>query len=168
MSVLKVADIRPATGNKPSWLNSIIKGDCVAALEKLPENSVDLIFADPPYNLQLEGELHRPDQSRVDAVDDQTKADTLRRADILCLKTLSEKDPAKVLPMAKEACELTNYSCYYHVELLATWHYTNGDYTEAVRWNEKAWKLVESRPDGEIKSRIAANLRLARKRAAEK
>jgi modification methylase len=70
MSVLKVADIRPATGNKPSWLNSIIKGDCVAALEKLPENSVDLIFADPPYNLQLEGELHRPDQSRVDAVDD--------------------------------------------------------------------------------------------------
>ncbi|WP_374939316.1 site-specific DNA-methyltransferase [Mesorhizobium sp. NBSH29] len=52
------------------WLNTIIKGDCVAALEKLPDNSVDVVFADPPYNLQLDGDLHRPDQSKVDAVDD--------------------------------------------------------------------------------------------------
>ncbi len=52
------------------FLNSIIKGDCVAALEALPEHSVDVIFADPPYNLQLGGDLHRPDQSRVDAVTD--------------------------------------------------------------------------------------------------
>ena len=37
----------------------------------LPENSVDLIFADPPYNLQLGGDLHRPDNSKVNAVDDQ-------------------------------------------------------------------------------------------------
>jgi modification methylase len=51
-------------------LNRIIKGDCVAALEALPSRSVDLIFADPPYNLQLGGDLHRPDQSKVDAVDD--------------------------------------------------------------------------------------------------
>ncbi|MGI9352642.1 MAG: site-specific DNA-methyltransferase [Rhizobiaceae bacterium] len=70
MSVLKLADLGQASNRKPSWLNSIIKGDCVAALEKLPENSVDVIFADPPYNLQLEGDLHRPDQSKVDAVDD--------------------------------------------------------------------------------------------------
>jgi len=75
MSVLSLADIRadkPGTKSafKPGWLNSIIKGDCVAALEKLPEASVDVIFADPPYNLQLEGDLHRPDQSKVDAVDD--------------------------------------------------------------------------------------------------
>jgi len=70
MGVLKLADLgRKSTSGQP-WLNSIIKGDCIAALEKLPENSVDLIFADPPYNLQLDGELHRPDQSRVDAVDD--------------------------------------------------------------------------------------------------
>ena len=53
-----------------SWLNSIIKGDCVAALEALPDKSVDVIFADPPYNLQLGGALHRPDQSLVDACDD--------------------------------------------------------------------------------------------------
>lgn len=48
----------------------IIVGDCVEALAALPARSVDLIFADPPYNLQLGGELHRPDNSRVDAVDD--------------------------------------------------------------------------------------------------
>ncbi len=45
-------------------------GDCVEVMRGLPEASVDLIFADPPYNLQLKGELHRPDNSRVDAVDD--------------------------------------------------------------------------------------------------
>jgi modification methylase len=39
-------------------------------MNALPEGSVDLIFADPPYNMQLRGELHRPDQSKVDAVDD--------------------------------------------------------------------------------------------------
>ncbi|MFI0845691.1 site-specific DNA-methyltransferase [Mesorhizobium sp. IMUNJ 23232] len=52
------------------WRDTIIRGDCVAALERLPEKSVDVIFADPPYNLQLNGDLHRPDQSKVDAVDD--------------------------------------------------------------------------------------------------
>ncbi|MEM9902751.1 MAG: site-specific DNA-methyltransferase [Pseudomonadota bacterium] len=51
-------------------LNTIIAGDCVDAMGALPDASVDLIFADPPYNLQLKGELHRPDNSRVDAVDD--------------------------------------------------------------------------------------------------
>ncbi len=70
MSILNLAQIRAGKSAKPNWLNSIIKGDCVAAMEKLPENSVDVIFADPPYNLQLEGNLHRPDQSKVDAVDD--------------------------------------------------------------------------------------------------
>jgi modification methylase len=48
----------------------ILVGDCVAELAKLPRSSVDLIFADPPYNLQLGGDLKRPDDSRVDAVDD--------------------------------------------------------------------------------------------------
>jgi modification methylase len=48
----------------------VLVGDCVAELAKLPRASVDLIFADPPYNLQLAGDLKRPDDSRVDAVDD--------------------------------------------------------------------------------------------------
>jgi len=48
----------------------IVVGDCVAEMAKLPAASVDLVFADPPYNLQLQGDLKRPDDSRVDAVDD--------------------------------------------------------------------------------------------------
>ena len=48
----------------------VVVGDCVAELEKLPAACVDLVFADPPYNLQLQGDLKRPDDSRVDAVDD--------------------------------------------------------------------------------------------------
>ncbi|MEL7183363.1 MAG: site-specific DNA-methyltransferase [Pseudomonadota bacterium] len=51
-------------------LDTIMSGDCVAAMDSLPAGSVDLIFADPPYNLQLKGDLHRPDNSTVDAVDD--------------------------------------------------------------------------------------------------
>ena len=51
-------------------LNNIIDGDCIEVMNSLPENSIDLIFADPPYNLQLKGDLHRPDNSKVDAVDD--------------------------------------------------------------------------------------------------
>jgi modification methylase len=48
----------------------ILVGDCVAEMAKLPASCVDLVFADPPYNLQLQGDLKRPDDSRVDAVDD--------------------------------------------------------------------------------------------------
>ena len=48
----------------------IVVGDCVAEMAKLPAASVDLVFADPPYNLQLHGDLKRPDDLRVDAVDD--------------------------------------------------------------------------------------------------
>jgi modification methylase len=51
-------------------LNSILAGECIDVMNSLPENSVDLVFADPPYNLQLKGDLHRPDNSKVDAVDD--------------------------------------------------------------------------------------------------
>ncbi len=51
-------------------LDQVIVGDCVAAIEALPPGSVDLVFADPPYNLQLGGDLRRPDDSLVDAVDD--------------------------------------------------------------------------------------------------
>jgi len=70
MSALPKHESFSEPNSNPSWLNTIIKGDCIAALEKLPAKSVDMIFADPPYNLQLEGQLHRPDQSKVDAVDD--------------------------------------------------------------------------------------------------
>ena len=52
-------------------LNTIHQGDCVSLLKKIPDNSIDLIFADPPYNLQLNGELTRPNQTKVDAVNDE-------------------------------------------------------------------------------------------------
>lgn len=69
-SVVSLAEVSRAA--RPlGWLDSIIKGDCVAALNALPDNSVDVVFADPPYNLQLGGMLTRPDQSVVDAVDDE-------------------------------------------------------------------------------------------------
>jgi len=51
-------------------INRIIQGECAPIMESLPAGSVDMIFADPPYNLQLRGELRRPDESLVDAVDD--------------------------------------------------------------------------------------------------
>ena len=57
-----------STGSTPD--GRILVGDCVAHMESLPEGSVDMVFADPPYNLQLKGELHRPNNSRVDGVDD--------------------------------------------------------------------------------------------------
>jgi modification methylase len=52
-------------------LNTILGGDCIEEMRGLPEASVDLIFADPPYNLQLRGTLHRPNNSQVDACDDE-------------------------------------------------------------------------------------------------
>ncbi|PVH28429.1 site-specific DNA-methyltransferase [Pararhodobacter oceanensis] len=58
----------PDAGSLP--LDQIIAGDCIDVMNALPECSVDLIFADPPYNLQLKGALHRPDNSEVDAVTD--------------------------------------------------------------------------------------------------
>jgi len=48
----------------------VLIGDCIAEMAKLPAESVDLVFADTHYNLQLQGDLKRPDDSRVDAVDD--------------------------------------------------------------------------------------------------
>ena len=69
MGVLeKVA--RPVLAEGVLPLDQIVMGDCIAVMKSLPAKSVDCIFADPPYNLQLGGELHRPDGSHVDAVTD--------------------------------------------------------------------------------------------------
>ena len=51
-------------------VNDIIHGNCLTVLRGLADQSVDLVFADPPYNLQLSGDLSRPDQTHVDAVRD--------------------------------------------------------------------------------------------------
>jgi modification methylase len=51
-------------------LDRVLSGDCLTVLKGLPDASVDLVFADPPYNLQLAGDLLRPNNSVVDGVDD--------------------------------------------------------------------------------------------------
>lgn len=57
--------------NNPNLnVDTIVQGDCIEVLNRLPEKSVDLIFADPPYNLQLQQALLRPNQTEVDAVND--------------------------------------------------------------------------------------------------
>ena len=74
-----------------STRNTIIIGDCIEELKKLPDGSIDLVFADPPYNLQLGGELHRPDNSRVDGVDnDWDKFDTFQAYDAFTRAWLAE------------------------------------------------------------------------------
>ena len=52
-------------------LDILLEGDCIAEMARLPDKSIDMIFADPPYNLQLGGDLFRPEGSRVDAVNDE-------------------------------------------------------------------------------------------------
>ncbi|MGA0598933.1 site-specific DNA-methyltransferase [Enterovirga sp. CN4-39] len=60
----------PRRGCVAPRLDDVLVGDCLQILREIPSESVDLVFADPPYNLQLESALTRPDQSLVDAVDD--------------------------------------------------------------------------------------------------
>jgi site-specific DNA-methyltransferase (adenine-specific) len=71
-------------------INKILIGDCIDILSGFPENSIDLIFADPPYNLQLQNELFRPNMSKVLAVDDDwDKFSTISEYDEFTLKWLS-------------------------------------------------------------------------------
>tara|TARA_Y100000310_G_scaffold237803_1_gene241088 strand:- start:977 stop:2068 length:1092 start_codon:yes stop_codon:yes gene_type:complete len=73
------------------YLNKIIKGDSIEVLKKLPDNSVDLIFADPPYNLQLNGDLWRPNQTKVDAVNDEwDKFTSFEKYDKFCEAWIKE------------------------------------------------------------------------------
>jgi len=65
----KTSAAKASPGSLP--LDTILLGDCIELMNSLPEASVDLVFADPPYNLQLGGDLVRPDNSHVDAVDNE-------------------------------------------------------------------------------------------------
>ena len=71
--------------------NSITQGDSLELLKKIPDKSIDLVFADPPYNLQLKDTLYRPDQTTVEAVtNDWDKFDTYQAYDEFCLIWLKE------------------------------------------------------------------------------
>ena len=66
-----------------SYLNKIHVGECVENMQAMPKESVECIFADPPYNLQLGGDLHRPNNSKVDAVDnDWDQYESLQHYDV--------------------------------------------------------------------------------------
>ncbi|WP_329958592.1 site-specific DNA-methyltransferase [Sphingomonas sp. Leaf37] len=81
----------PTPAKAPLPLDSIVRGDCIAAMRAMPDKSVDMVFADPPYNLQLGGELFRPDGSHVDAVtDDWDKFDTFAAYDAFTRAWLAE------------------------------------------------------------------------------
>ncbi|HVQ08937.1 MAG TPA: site-specific DNA-methyltransferase [Allosphingosinicella sp.] len=88
------AALRPKRGGEPVPglpLGQILQGDCVAAMARLPDASIDMIFADPPYNLQLGGDLFRPEGGRVDAVDDDwDKFDTFASYDAFTRAWLAE------------------------------------------------------------------------------
>jgi DNA modification methylase len=72
-------------------INTIIHGDCVEELKKIPDNSVDLIFADPPYNMQLKSVLYRPNNTKVDGVDDYwDKFGSFKEYDDFCAGWLDE------------------------------------------------------------------------------
>jgi len=72
-------------------VGQILQGDCIEAMRSLPSASVDLVFADPPYNLQLGGDLARPDGSAVDAVTDHwDKFDSFAAYDRFTREWLSE------------------------------------------------------------------------------
>ncbi|WP_294121008.1 DNA methyltransferase [Sphingomonas sp.] len=72
-------------------LDTILEGDCIVEMARLPDRSVDMIFADPPYNLQLGGDLFRPEGGKVDACDDDwDKFDSLAVYDDFTREWLAE------------------------------------------------------------------------------
>ena len=89
----KLGRPRPVTisRKKELPLDTILEGDCIAEMARLPDKSVDMIFADPPYNLQLGGDLFRPEGGKVDACDDDwDKFDSLGAYDDFTREWLAE------------------------------------------------------------------------------
>jgi modification methylase len=89
----------PGLAPGPLPLDEVLQGDCMEAMARLPPDCVDLVFADPPYNLQLESALSRPDQSLVDGVDDDwdkfasfSDYDNFTRAWLNAVRRVMKKD----------------------------------------------------------------------------
>jgi modification methylase len=99
ISPARSAMLGPGPASAVLPLNEIIKGDCIEEMARLPPECVDLVFADPPYNLQLESSLSRPDQSLVDGVDDDwdkfasfSDYDNFTRAWLNAVRRIMKKD----------------------------------------------------------------------------
>ena len=86
-----IQKLKPVADVRALALDRIIRDDCIAAMASLPDACVDMVFADPPYNLQLGGDLFRPEGGRVDAVDnDWDKFDTFAAYDAFTASWLAE------------------------------------------------------------------------------
>ncbi len=98
MGVMETQKLRAKSSQRASVdarkllpLGQILDGDCIEAMRSLPDNSIDCVFADPPYNLQLGGDLNRPDGSEVDAVTDHwDQFDSFRAYDDFTSEWLTE------------------------------------------------------------------------------
>jgi modification methylase len=91
LTKIRKAEAQSVLGGAGLPLNQILEGDCIAAMKALPAACIDMVFADPPYNLQLGGELFRPEGGRVDAVtQDWDKFDTLSHYDAFSKAWLKE------------------------------------------------------------------------------
>ena len=95
-------------------VNQVLLGDCVALMNALPDKCVDLVFADPPYNMQLQGELWRPNMTKVDAVNDPwdkfnsfAEYDAFTRAWLLAARRVL-KDTGAIWVMG-------SYHCIYRI-----------------------------------------------------
>ena len=72
-------------------INKIILGDCIEELKKFPDESIEVIFADPPYFMQTEGELIRPEGTKFQGVEDEwDKFDGYKEYDKFCFEWLKE------------------------------------------------------------------------------
>lgn len=81
----------PARYTQAMKPNAIIQGDCIEELKKIPEKSIDMIFADPPYNMQLKKPLYRPNNTKVEGVDDGwDKFSSFAEYDSFCIAWLTE------------------------------------------------------------------------------
>jgi modification methylase len=105
------ANLRALPPERSAPRDVILIGDCVEEMNALPESSVDLVFADPPYNLQLEGALSRPDQSLVDAVDD----DWDKFADFAEYDAFTRRWLAAVRRLMKPAATIVVIGSYHNI-----------------------------------------------------
>jgi len=96
-------------------LNSVILGDCIEVMNSLPPKSVDLIFADPPYNLQLNRDLWRPDNTKVDERD---RAKTAKTADQAKENTSDRDLMQKIRKSIVDDKDLSTYA--HNIKVIAT------------------------------------------------
>jgi DNA modification methylase len=144
-------------------LNTIIQGDCAEVLRQFPGNSIDLIFADPPYNMQLKNSLYRPNNTKVDGVDDAwDKFGSFAEYDDFCTSWLTEC--RRVLKDTGTIWVIGSYHNIFRVGNImlnlgfwilndVTWHKTNPmpnfmgtrftNATETLLWCSKGEKCKE-------------------------